>query len=106
MFLLRDSGLSLANMEMFIFRLDSGDLQQYKKLVNMKRDWINIENHDIRLCDTEFLNRYSKVLFEQDFFVFKKKSRTPEEVKVTKIVNQHNTSNGNPFILIIRLKNA
>jgi len=101
MFLLRESGLSFANMEMFLLRLDSGDLKHYSKIVNMKRDWIQIENPDIKMCDSNFLNPYSKVLFEQDFFVIKNRSKlkTLRESKATKIVNQNNKSKESTILI-------
>lgn len=97
MFLLRESGLSLANMELFLLKIDSGHLTEYTKLANMRRDWLSVDNPDVAVCDHEYLNRFSKSLFEREFYVLKKRGRAQDQVstRAAQLVKQANTSS--PF---------
>ena len=96
MFLLRESGLSLANMEMFMLKIDSGNLREYTKLVNMQRDWLNVDNPDVSVCQHDFLTKYNQSLFEQDFFVVKKSKKHKQGKTISRaehLVKQANSSN-------------
>ena len=92
MYLLRKNAITIANIEMFVLKIESGDFPQYTKTQNLNQDWLNIEKPDINLCDFDFLQKYSKVLFKQDYFVLKKNKNTKTEKRSAQIVKQANTS--------------
>lgn len=93
MYILRNQDITVASLEMFILKIEGGDLAQYTKIQNVKQDWLNIENPDVYLCDYDFLKRYTNTLFKQDYFVFKskKKTRKPNS-RIDQLVKNSNTS--------------
>ena len=94
MFHLNSKAVTFANLELFILKIDGGNLSEYRKIRNLQREWIHVENPDVSICDFAFLKKYTKVLFDRDFFVFKDKKNkvSKDSSKVANIVKKANTS--------------
>lgn len=96
MFALRDTGLTVANMELFMLKLENKNLREYSKMQNLQRGWLNVENPDISTCDSAFIKTYSKPILNGEFFTIQKKKKQQQKFKknnrVSDIVKQANTT--------------
>lgn len=102
MYILHQNTLNMANIEMFLLKIDEKNMSPYRKEHFPRENWFKLDNPDILMCSYSVLKPFKEILFNKRHLSLTGESKSVEDQKVDEIMNRKfKEPRRHKFILIV-----